>query len=782
MGRSVSNESSVSIDRGRRGPFVVLADWIIGHRLLTAILLVAMTVIAGIGHYDPYLILSDHAVASDHRSPDKTRRSRRAVNPPPNISPIRVAAGDVIVVARSEEFFTRAGADAIRDAVEAIEALPHVDDVFWMDEAPMLNIFGLPEPIFPRGNATQTRFDAARQRAIEHPLVGGQLLSADGSTMLLMVTINWLLIQQDSDCTDALRDVALHAAARHADVEIDFSVTGEVPIRLSRASSNVANERKYQIIGFSMALLIAWVLFRGIASVIIVAMAPTLGVFWTLGIIHFTSMDGNPFNAVIVPILLSMVGFTDGVHMMIQVRRHRAAGMSAPDAARTSIREVGVACWLTSLTTAIGFGSLAIAGHEQVREFGYCCVIGVLMTFVAVITVIPLACTSRLGIRVHSGHGKNVIDRNLERIVGLIDWVMRYPVRISAFAIAFTLTLSAVTLLLRPDERLTSNLASGSEPAIALAHIDSQFGGMETAHVIIDFFQSGVAANDGEVAEVVGRVDTILRKEPLIGNPLSIKSFLDALPGEGDAATRMSMLELLPPGLKRNYLSPESGLARVEFRLQDLGIATYGPVFERIQSELRRVEESHPKFSIRLDGSAVWRWENLYKIVVDLAYSLGTASVIIFGVLTVVYRSLRLGLISIIPNIFPLAATGALLVITGQHLEIVSVCAFTVCLGIAVDDTIHFLTRYRERLAANDDHLAAIRNAFVAVGSALIMTTVILVIGFATALTSDARDHRIFAAMGMLTISTALMADLLFLPALLVRFARRGQDVGSPTG
>ena len=550
-------------------------------------------------------------------------------------------------------------------------------------------------------------------------------------------------------------------------------MTGEVPIRLSRASNNVANERKYQVIGFSMALLIAWVLFRGIASVIIVAMAPTLGVFWTLGIIHFTSMDGNPFNAVIVPILLSMVGFTDGVHMMIQVRRHRAAGMTASDAARTSIREVGVACWLTSLTTAIGFGSLAIAQHEQVREFGYCCVIGVLMTFVAVITIIPLACTSPLGNRIHSGHGRNPIDRNLERIVGLIDWVMRYPRRISAFAIGFTITLAAITLLLRPDEKLTSNLSSGSEPAVALAHIDSRFGGMETAHVIIDFFHAEVADHDGEIAEVVGQVDSVLRREPLIGNPLSIKNFLDALPGEGDARTRMSLLELLPPGLKRTYLSPESGLARVEFRLQDLGIATYGPVFERIQAGLKQIEASHPKFSIRLDGAAVWRWENLYKIIVDLAYSLGTASLIIFGVLTVVYRSLRLGLISIVPNIFPLAATGALLFFVGQRLEIVSVCAFTVCLGIAVDDTIHFLTRYRERLAEGDDQHAAIRNAFVAVGSALIMTTAILVIGFATALTSDARDHRIFAAMGMLTISTALLADLLFLPALLVRFSPR---------
>ena len=103
-----------------------------------------------------------------------------------------------------------------------------------------------------------------------------------------------------------------------------------------------------------------------------------------------------------------------------------------------------------------------------------------------------------------------------------------------------------------------------------------------------------------------------------------------------------------------------------------------------------------------------------------------------------------------------------------------SVCAFTVCLGIAVDDTIHFLTRYRDESSRSDDPKIAIRKAFIGVGTALIMTTVVLVIGFASVyLSDDARDHKIFTMMGGLTISTALFADLVFLPALLLRFGGR---------
>ena len=193
----------------------------------------------------------------------------------------------------------------------------------------------------------------------------------------------------------------------------------------------------------------------------------------------------------------------------------------------------------------------------------------------------------------------------------------------------------------------------------------------------------------------------------------------------------------------------------------------------RVERGLAAIEEDYPGFDLSLHGRKIRQWRDLYQIVVDLAKSLGTAIVIIFIVLACVYRSLTLGLISIIPNLFPLAVTGTYLVMSGQALELVSVCAFTVCLGIAVDDTIHFLTRFQEEMHSAEDRLQAIRRAFSGVGSALVMTTIILLAGFATVAFSDSRDHRIFASMGGLTIAAALFADIIFLPAILAVYYRR---------
>ncbi|MCA9184214.1 MAG: MMPL family transporter [Planctomycetales bacterium] len=689
---------------------------------------------------------------------------------PPNVNPLSLSGADAVLVVESDRFFTAEGAQALRHVVAELEALDFVRNVMWMDRIPELNLFGLPEPLFPRTEASAQRYADTREKARRNPLIHGQLLSADGRTTLLLVSFDMLFIKDDQTCTAGLRQAAAAAAAKFPEVPMKFSVTGRVPMYVAARQAHEANKIRYQIIGYGMVFLMALFLFRGISAVLVVAIAPILGVFWTLGVIRLWDFHDNPFNDVILPVLLSLVGLTDGVHLMVQVRKLRSAGASTMQAVRQGVQQVGLACGLTSLTTAVGFGSLSLAHHEVVRDFGWCCVIGVLLTFLSVVTSIPLACMTRLGHYVQVGQERSLIDKYLGQISGLINVVLRYSRLISYTAVLPTLLLVVASLQLRPDERTANSLPDGCEPAVTMRYLDHAMGGLEFSFVRIQW-QPAVQSDSREVLDVIENVNEALLEEELIGHPLSLSNLLATLPGDRHASNRMVMLELLPPQLKRAFYTPETRQASVSFRVQDLGIARYGPVFQRIDQRLQQIMQDHPAFTLDLDGRAVWRWENLYQIVVDLAKSLGTASVIIFGVLAIVYRSARLGLIAVVPNVFPLALAGAFLYVTGQALEIVSVLSFTVCLGIAVDDTIHFLTRFQDEQRRTDDRQEAIRRAFTGVGTALIMTTLVLLAGFATVAYSDSRDHRIFASMGAITIAAALFADLVFLPALLARFA-----------
>ncbi|WP_417384040.1 efflux RND transporter permease subunit [Gimesia sp.] len=748
--------------------------WMADHPVMVTLFILLLSGIAMLGYTMPEEVRDWFKPAPAEQVQQKADKPRKVREAPPDVDPISLTDADTILVIDSENFFTTDRIKALREIVEQIESLDYVSSVFWLEDIPNLNIFGLREPLIPNERASQKRLDAAKEKAVAHPLAGGQMLSVDGNTLLLMIKFDWLHVTDDDACTTGLKEVAREAAAKYPDVDFSFLTTGRVPIYLTAVRTHNANKVKYQVIGYGMILFMAIILFRGISAVIIVALAPMFGVFLTMGFIQFLDFQDNPFNDVVLPVLLSLVGLTDGVHLMVQIRKHRAAGLSGRDAARRGVQEVGLACLLTSVTTAIGFGSLSLAHHETVREFGYSCVVGVLLTFIAVITVIPLACRTWLGRSIHVGYGKGIIDRHLGRISVIIEMVLKRTRLISSLGIGVTVVLILISLTLRPDERRANMLPDGSEAAVALSHMDRAMGGLEHSRVHVTW-DDDVPSDSPEVLIAISEVDDLLLKEDLIGHPISIRNILGALPGEGKPEERMSMMDLLPPPLKRAFYTPERNQAEVSFHVQDLGIARYGPTFTRIEEGLKTIGAAHPHFQFELTGSAVWRWRNLYQIVVDLASSLGSAAIIILVVLAFAFHSLRLGLISIIPNMFPLAVTGAFLVFTGQALEIVSVCAFTVCLGIAVDDTIHFLTRFREEQLLVDSDDEAIRRAFTGVGTALIMTTVILVAGFSTVIFSDMRDQRIFAIMSGLTISSALFGDLVFLPALLARYAKRSQ-------
>ncbi|MDA0657827.1 MAG: efflux RND transporter permease subunit [Planctomycetota bacterium] len=745
------------------------------HRFAVTVLLFCMTVMATIGYVDPGLVRA-WWIDSVATETDKTVqvKNSNATTSRSKSDPLSLFGGDAILVVTSTEFFTPGGADALRHVVAAIEGLEYVRDVLWMDRIPNLNIFGLSDPLFPRSDNSSERFAAARATALQHPFVGGQLLSRDGQTLLLLVSFDFETVRSDEQCTSELRQVAERVAREYPSVPMNFTVTGNIPSLITALRAHEANRLKYQVIGYGIILLMAVVLFRGIRAVLIVALGPALGVYWTIGFLRFFDLQDNPFNEVILPIMVSLVGFTDGVHLMVRFRQLRAAGLDVRDASQATVKDVGWACMLTSLTTAIGMGSLALAHNRAVQDFGWCSVLGIFVTFVSVLATIPLLCSTSLGRSLHLGHEKSLIDRNLGQVRYLLEWVLPRSRFVGIAGIISTLVLVGISLLLRPDHKRSNDLPEQSEAYRGLLQIDRSIGGIEFAEVRVrwdDDIAPATAAK--QLLEIIRAVDEFLQSETEVHNPLSIRNLIATLPGERNLTDDLSMMELLPPPIKREFFSVEDRHAVVRFRVRDRGIAELGPTFERIEHKLREILSSYPSFRLFLDGDVVWRWRHLYRIVVDLARSLGAAAIIIFVTLGLCYRSWRLGVIAVIPTVFPLALTGTYLVVAGYSLEIVSVCALTVSLGVVVDDTTHFLSRYVETRPTSGDNNTAIRQAFSGVGVAMIMTTTVLVAGFATVAFSDSRDHHIFATMCAIAVSSALFGDLVILPALLSMFGPR---------
>jgi len=566
--------------------------WIVNQPLVTIVLLVAITSVSCVGHFSPDTVLNlfktEEVSDEDLDSPDYESR--------PDVQSFKFFSHGILT-AESDELFTPEGVAAMQAVVSALEDEPWISNVTWMEDIPGLNLFGLPEPVFPKQTASPELYEKAKRKALENPFVNGQLLSEDATMMLLMFNYDYFMLESDQQCVEGPRKLA-ESVASEFDVDIDFGVTGPVPIYMSMMEQHDANNFFYQMVGYSVIFLMSLILFRGLVAVLVLGAAPALGVFWTLGFVNFLGYGDNPFIDVVLPILVSLVGLTDGVHLLVQIRKLQSDGLAPLQAAREGLSQVGLACGLTSLTTAIGFGSLALARHEFVQEFGCSCVIGVICCFIAVITVIPLASSTWIGQFIQSKNKTSLVDRNLDRISGVIDFVLPRKAIVSAIAIAATIILILVSATLRPDERLSSAMPASSEPARTLAKLDEKMRGLEQGYVRIHW-KKNVAADSPEVMEVVKKVDSLLAKETLLGHVVSIRHLIDALPGEGPPETRMSLLDLLLPPFKRVFYEPELRFTSVNFRVQDLGISYYNPVFTRVISGIEKIALEHPDFRIQ---------------------------------------------------------------------------------------------------------------------------------------------------------------------------------------
>ena len=679
-----------------------------------------------------------------------------------------------IIVMTSPRSLNQVDVQAMRCAVTALENLPQVQQAFWVDTLPTLNVFGLANSALPPDGSSAASFEESKAKILKNPIAVGHLISEDGRVLLVPLQMDWLEVTSDEDVREEILSTARAAADQVSGHLVEFTATGDIPLFLDQMAAHRWNQHFFQAIGFGLVLILAIGIYRSLIPVLLVSSAPALAILWSLGILRWLNEPDNPLSDAVLPVLVAIVGITDGIHLLAYIRTALDSGQNPRQAAASAVRHVGLACFLTSLTTAIGFASLMWADSELVRGFGRSCAIGVTMAFLSMVTVLPLMAGTRLARRLPESTERDLVETKLGFWTPWVEHWLKHRRLVSVLGILLTLTLSISLFYLTPDEKRSFGLPTRSPSFRALEQCDESVGGIELARVVIEWSDNEITTEGppSDLVEIVQQVEQAISREPLLRHPLSINQILKALPSGEQSSNSLEMLNLLPSALRDSVYREDLRRTMVSVRFQDVGIAIYEPVFERLRTTFDQLQHQYPGIKIGLTGETVVRSRKIVQVVSDLQKSLVGAALIIFTLLAVVYRSWRIGLLAIVPNLLPIVATSSMLIFLGRSLDVSAACAFTVCLGIAVDDTIHFVSRFLQERERSGDTDEAIRVSYRRVGSALMITTLIMVVGFATVLMSEMPAQRIFGAMAVCTISTALLGDLIFLPALLAWFYR----------
>jgi predicted RND superfamily exporter protein len=227
-----------------------------------------------------------------------------------------------------------------------------------------------------------------------------------------------------------------------------------------------------------------------------------------------------------------------------------------------------------------------------------------------------------------------------------------------------------------------------------------------------------------------------------------------------------------------SYMAGKFNRTRILLRVSDIGSRRVLAMTDLLRAEAEKIFAGTGA-QVRIAGEAYTASYGIDVFITDLAYSLVAAVLVIFVLMGAVFRSVRLGLISVLPNLGPLVLTAGYIGLRGYSLNVTNVVIFAIGLGLAVNDTIHFLTRFLEELAVHGELRTAILRAYRGAGRAIVLTTILLITGLAVLLTSDFVPSQRFAELVTVTLLGAIVGDLLLLPAMLMLFWKKEDAHGT---
>lgn len=533
---------------------------------------------------------------------------------------------------------------------------------------------------------------------------------------------------------------------------------------------------RYVFLSSLVVLLALLWLFRSVRGVVLPLVTVYLGVAVTVAIQMLFRAPIDVLSSTIAAIIL-VVGVADSIHLLVKYFNGLSEGLSKREAVRKMVVRLGAATFMTSLTTAIGFGTLATSAVVPMKRFGLFTAVGVLITFVIslVLITVVLLWTPEPKTKQIERLGRGRLDGWLRRLDGFVERRARAIV-FAAFALTAVSVVAATQL--RINTYINDEMGPKTDVYQHLVWFESRLttpwqfevlltGEPDTFKDPARLHQAEAVANYLEARPEIRRVVTVTDLLARLNQALHGDSTIyHRIPDEPDlAAQQLFLLELTDPDLLHRFVDFDYGEVRVAALMNDIGSARMKEFRADLDTFL--AETLDDDLSTTQSGTITLAASLSDYLVESLLLSIALAFLFISFLMAALFRSAKLVLISLIPNVIPLIMVAGVMGVFGIDVSPGTAVIFSIAFGIAVDDTIHMLARLRQEMAAGLNLRDAIRMSILGTGKAVILTSLVLLGGFGALMTSRFEGTANLGALVSLTVVLALLADLLLLPALL---------------
>jgi uncharacterized protein len=774
-----------------------LADLIVGQPLFVLALLLAVTAIAGYSARKLRFDFNPDAVFSrDNPEIAYAAQFRREFN-----------YDDTVIILGLQAFgkgnvVTAAALTWQAQMVRELEHLPKVKRVESLIsmQTPRVTLGLNPklsyEPIIDEVPVSEETADVLRERLAETELPFGSLVSRDYKMAALLVVFD----ATDSDF-DVMRSMVQHVEATLAkhDAPPDYKilVSGLPVLRVGIVNDLQKDQERLMPLAGVLYLITLAMAFRSFSGSLLPLFAVGQGLIWTFGVIAFR---GQPLNIVsnILPCMLLINGVSNSIHVLTRYSEEARPGVSRRDAGRNTIRQMLVACLGAFSTAAIGFYVLKTASSPVLQEFGTQAAMGLLFLYFTVILTLGTLLPYFRAPAFHEVRVWRLLSTGLAHVGrAIVKW--RWAT-ISGFVLIAGVSLWSARMV--EINSSTLETYDESNPMIQTLHaLEEHLSGLLPLEISLQADESGLFYRP-EIFRKVAELQQFARQQKPV---LFARSYVDYF---NEINSRFVPDEKLSQELPRTdaegvrrierariflgkvagemryheFMSPDDTHARLLLKIRDVGTRDTLALAATLEAKMAELFPPGSGITYRLTGDAYVSALGLTEMIHELLFSILTAAFVIFGLIAVLFRSLRIGLITIPPNVIPLAVTFGYMGLRRFDLNAGNVIVFTISLGIAVDNTIHYILRFREEYGRDPDIDRATWKTLIGKGQPMCLSTFLTVIGLAVLLFSDFLPTRRFAELSIVTLTGALIGALFLLPACVaVLWKRPKQPRPEPT-
>lgn len=669
-------------------------------------------------------------------------------------------------------------------ALKGVDAMVSITHTFNLHKNTDLKKFEI-QPIFPKKVNSKEELDSLAQIAENLPFYDGTLYNKKENTYNMLVTVSAEVMNSPARVAlvEEVLEITKNFTARY---ELEMHYSGLPYIRVINAEKIKVEMYMFIALSLLITAIILYIFFRSFRIVGFCVAIIGINVVWAMGFMALLDIKITLLTAMLPPLLI-VIGIPNCVFMVNKYHAEYVRHGNKIKALQRMVEKIGNATFLSNLTTAAGFATFIITSSQILKEFGLIAFISITTVFLICLILIPTV-FSFLPVpdKKQTKHLYNAfINKVIDHLVHIVINRRRLIYTITGITIA--LGIFGITKM-KTTGYMVDDLKETDEIRQDLAFFESHFDGLMPLEITIDFDKPNQVYKLLNL-EKLDELSEQIAKDEDISKPLSIIEVVKF----ANQAYYNGKTEYyrLPTNMTKNFIlkyasGSTGGLnskarafvdstgrhVRLSFRVKDIGT-------QRMEEKERQLYETckqvfpDEKVTKKVTGSSIIFFKGNKYLIENLFSSLLLAVFLIASFMAWMFKSKRMVLVALVPNIIPLIITAALMGYTGIPIKASTILVFSIAFGISVDDTIHYLAKYRQELQATNWSIrSSVVLALKDTGQSMIYTSIILFFGFGIFCLSNFGGTFALGLLVSITLLAAMLSNLILLPSLLLTLER----------